>query len=66
MTDLSVLQLYLLEKHSEFKEKFKMAYLMHFNPNHDPKTGQFTFSKYLTRDGRLSDYTLSRRGFRWA
>lgn len=37
-------------------------YLIHFNPNHDPKTGQFTFSKYLTRDGRLSDYTKKTYG----
>lgn len=37
-------------------------YLVHFNPNHDPKTGQFTFSKYLTRDGRLSDYTKKTYG----
>ena len=22
-----------------------MSYLIHFNPNHDPKTGKFTFGK---------------------
>ena len=47
-----------------------MSYLIHFNPNHDPKTGRFTFStsvntrtkkdNYLRTINRLSsdEYTL--------
>lgn len=34
-----------------------MSYLMHFNPNHDPKTGMFTFgfgNKYKNPDGSLT------------
>lgn len=34
---------------------FYPNYLIHFNPNHDPKTGQFTFTKYSTSSGRISD-----------
>ena len=33
-------------------------YLMHFNPNHDPKSGKFTFglhSKYKNSDGSLTE-----------
>lgn len=38
-----------------------MSYLIHFNPNHDPKNGQFTFSdrskikNYVNTIGSLSD-----------
>ena len=40
-----------------------MDYLIHFNPNHDPKTGRFTYIKngwairkgYQNKDGSLSD-----------
>ena len=37
-------------------------YLVHFNPNHDPKTGQFTFSKYLTGSGKLTNYARDEYG----
>lgn len=33
---------------------FYPNYLIHFNPNHDPKSGQFTFSKYVDKNGRLN------------
>lgn len=41
-----------------------MAYLIHFNPNHDPKNGQFTFSKTAAKvagiaAGNYSDKELS-------
>ena len=40
-----------------------MSYLMHFNPNHDPKNGRFTYIKnnwavrkgYQNKDGSLTD-----------
>lgn len=38
------------------------TYLVHFNPNHDPKTGQFTFNKYLTSDGKLTKYARDEYG----
>lgn len=39
------------------------TYLVHFNPNHDPKTGKFTFSKYVDKTGtRLSEEGRKRFG----
>lgn len=35
-------------------EEACMSYLIHFNPNHDPKTGKFTFNK--------NNVTISRNG----
>lgn len=34
-----------------------MAYLIHYNPNHDPKTGKFTYvkNKYQNADGSLTE-----------
>lgn len=31
------------------------TYLIHFNPNHDPKTGRFTYNKYIDKSGRLNN-----------
>ena len=41
---------------------FYPNYLIHFNPYHDPKTGQFTFSKYVDSFGRLSSEGRKRFG----
>lgn len=30
------------------------SYLVHFNPNHDPKNGRFTYSKYVDTTGKLN------------
>ena len=30
------------------------TYLVHFNPNHDPKSGRFTYSKYIDKTGKLN------------
>ena len=41
--------------------------LMHFNPNHDPKTGMFTFglrSKYKNPDGSLTEAGKAREAQR--
>lgn len=38
------------------------TYLVHFNPNHDPKTGQFTFSKYVDSSGNLTEYSKKHLG----
>lgn len=36
------------------------SYLVHFNPNHDPKTGQFTWSKQKSNSNRDSDLLATR------
>lgn len=33
-----------------------MSYLVHFNPNHDPKTGRFTFSTSVTARSKKDNY----------
>ena len=38
------------------------SYLVHFNPNHDPKSGRFTFNKYQNADGTLSKYARAQYG----
>lgn len=33
-----------------------MSYLIHFNPNHDPKTGRFTFNTQVTAKSKKDNY----------
>ena len=44
-----------------YKAVFNGNSLCHFNPNHDPKNGRFTFTKYSTSSGGLSD--IARKEF---
>lgn len=46
----------------EYKAVNNSPYLAHFNPNHDPKNGRFTSSKFLNSDGSLSSYTRKNYG----
>lgn len=44
------------EEYEKTMGELQHSFLMHFNPNHDPKTGRFTYSKNQTMESKLRNY----------